>query len=595
DISLCSSEVFKGKLKNLPPITSDKFGELFVIFPEKGMTNAQLKIEIKKSSNIIPENIIPGVPIKTDKIVENGCELMALYRILESNHEIISDSVARREIYARITVLKNIIEELLREALRYSEWLVNGSWVNIDNYSSIVSTFADKIFNDAPCLKSELINRNSLSPNAVKARKDLLYKMLYAENQENLGLSGWPAERGLHETLLVIPKIHKSTNGEFGFTIPKLNDDVAVLTPLFKFTDKLFADENKLVSVQQLFSLWGKPPFGVKNGVHPVLFLVYILAKKDTMALYKDNYFISKITDSEIDELLQDSSRFHMKKIIIDENKNNLLSKIREILIQLNIPSTGEEPLEIARSLVGMVYALPEWSKRTSTLSEDSKKMRDLLLRASDPHKLLFVDLPFTFLSKNERELLEKIECSIKELVHSYDSLLENIRNKMLIALDAINSDYTEIKERANTVSGISGDFRFDAFSTRLKELDETNESIESILSLAANKPTRLWSDNDIDIALIEIAAWSKKFKRIEILSSIKNRKPTREAFAFIFDDQENGTVQAEYDIKSSDIKIVENISQKILSQIHNNELSKSILLAALAKVSIAIVNGKDD
>ncbi|ECP2507132.1 ATP-binding protein, partial [Salmonella enterica] len=295
------------------------------------------------------------------------------------------------------------------------------------------------------------------------------------------------------------------------------------------------------------------------------------------------------------DELLQDSSRFHMKKIIIDENKNNLLSKIREILIQLNIPSTGEEPLEIARSLVGMVYALPEWSKRTSTLSEDSKKMRDLLLRASDPHKLLFVDLPFTFLSKNERELLEKIECSIKELVHSYDSLLENIRNKMLIALDAINSDYTEIKERANTVSGISGDFRFDAFSTRLKELDETNESIESILSLAANKPTRLWSDNDIDIALIEIAAWSKKFKRIEILSSIKNRKPTREAFAFIFDDQENGTVQAEYDIKSSDIKIVENISQKILSQIHNNELSKSILLAALAKVSIAIVNGKDD
>lgn len=74
------------------------------------MTNAQLKIEIKKSSNIIPENIIPGVPIKTDKIVENGCELMALYRILESNHEIISDSVARREIYARITVLKTLLK-----------------------------------------------------------------------------------------------------------------------------------------------------------------------------------------------------------------------------------------------------------------------------------------------------------------------------------------------------------------------------------------------------------------------------------------------------------------------------------------------------
>ncbi|EFM2114138.1 ATP-binding protein, partial [Escherichia coli] len=381
----------------------------------------------------------------------------------------------------------------------------------------IASTFADKIFYDTPCLKSELINRNSLSPNAVKARKDLLYKMLYAENQENLGLSGWPAERGLHETLLVIPKIHKSTNGEFRLTIPNYNDDVAVLTPLFKFTDKLFTDENKLVSVQQMFSLWGKPPFGVKNGIQPVLFLVYILANKDKMALYKDNYFISKITDSEIDELLQDSSRFHLKKILIDENKNNLLSQISRTLTQLNIPSSGQEPLEIARALVGMVYALPEWSKRTSTLSEDSKKMRDLLLRASDPHKLLFVDLPFTFTSENDSDLSAKIESSIKELVNSYNNLLENIRGKMLIALDANNNDYAEIKNRSNIVSGISGDFRFDAFSTRLKDLNETNESIESILSLAANKPPRLWSDNDIDIALIEIASWAKKFKRIEV------------------------------------------------------------------------------
>ncbi|HDZ2920606.1 TPA: ATP-binding protein, partial [Klebsiella pneumoniae] len=144
-------------------------------------------------------------------------------------------------------------------------------------------------------------------------------------------------------------------------------------------------------------------------------------------------------------------------------------------------------------------------------------------------------------------------------------------------------------------VSGISGDFRFDAFSTRLKDLDEHNESIESILSLAANKPPRLWSDNDIDVALIEIATWAKKFKKMEILSSIKNRKPTREAFAFIFDGHDNGTIQAEYDIKTSDINIVENISQKILGELNNSDLNKNMLLAVLAKVSLTIVNSKDD
>lgn len=595
DISLCSLDTFKENLKKSNAITSDRFGKLFVVFPESGMTNSQLKKEIKKQQDNIPVNIIPGIPIKTDIIIENGYELMALYKILDTNHEIISDSVARREISARITILNNFIEESLREALRFSEWYVNNSWMKIDNYSSIASTLADKIFYDAPCLKSELINRINLSPNAVKARKDLLYKMLYAESEENLGLTGWPAERGLHETLLVIPKMHKALNGKFGMSIPASNDDVAILTPLFKFTDKLFNEENKLVSVKELFSLWIKPPFGVKSGVHPVLFLVYILANKDKMALYKDNYFISKITDSEIDELLQDPSRFHLKKVVVDESKHNILSGINNILSQLGIISSGNEPLEIARSLVGMVYALPEWSKRTSTLSEDAKKIRDLLLRASDPHKLLFVDMPFTFSSENDIDFLEKIELPIKELVKSYSNLLQTIREQMLTVLDASDTDYDDIKNRANIVSGISGDFRFDAFSTRLKDLDERNESIESILSLAANKPPRLWSDNDIDIALIEIASWAKKFKQIEVLSSIKNRQSTRNAFAFIFDDHDTGTVQAEYDIKTSDLQVAEDISTKILDELCSKDLSKNVLLAILAKVSLTIVNSKDD
>ncbi|HDV2074751.1 TPA: ATP-binding protein, partial [Escherichia coli] len=157
---------------------------------------------------------------QTAKIIENGYELMALYSILDNNHEIVGDSVARREVLARITVIKNIIEESLREALRLSEWLMDNSWVKIDNYSSVATKLADAIFYNTPCLKSELVNRNSLSPNAVKARKDLLYKMLYAESQENLGLTGWPAERGLHETLLVIPKIHRLIGDKFGMAIP---------------------------------------------------------------------------------------------------------------------------------------------------------------------------------------------------------------------------------------------------------------------------------------------------------------------------------------------------------------------------------------
>ncbi|MEK9539484.1 ATP-binding protein [Pantoea agglomerans] len=594
DVSLCTLEEFNKKIKSKINISSDRFGELSILMPERGLSCDSIKKELTKIKGKIPKNIIPGVPSQADKIIECGIELMALYSIADNNHEIVGDSVARRELTARTNILKNSLEEHLKEILRFSTWLIDGSWRSIDNYSSLTSKIADEIFYNTPCLKSELVNRNSLSPNAVKARKDLLHRMLYAEKKENLGLVGWPAERGLHETLLAIPGIHVNLNNKYGMHIPT-KADKAILSPLFKFTDKLFFEENKLTSVNELFSAWEKAPFGVKKGIHPVLFLVYILANKDTMALYKDKYFISKITDSDLDELLQDPSRFHVKKVVVDNNKNKILIGFSEIFSRLGLASTGAEPLEIARTLVGMVYGLSEWSKRTSTLSDDTKKLRDLLLRASDPHKLLFIDLPFTFPSEDEEDFLSKIESPIKELLNSYSMLLHNIRSKLLTALEASSENLEELTLRANVVSGISGDFRFDAFSARLKDFKNNNESIESILSLAANKPPRLWSDNDIDIALLEIATWAQKFKQMEVLSAIKNRAPTREAFAFIYDKQGEKTVQASYNIKFSDEKKIETITSKLLEQLKINSVEKGVLLAALAKASLSIINSEDD
>lgn len=83
------------------------------------MTNEQLKIEIKKNKENIPYSIIPGVPIQTAKIIENGYELMALYSILDNNHEIVGDSVARREVLARITVIKTLLKSRLERHYAY--------------------------------------------------------------------------------------------------------------------------------------------------------------------------------------------------------------------------------------------------------------------------------------------------------------------------------------------------------------------------------------------------------------------------------------------------------------------------------------------
>ncbi|STU73385.1 Uncharacterised protein [Klebsiella pneumoniae] len=62
DITICSLDEFKRCLKNSVPVTSDKFGGFYIIFPDNGMTNEQLKIEIKKNKENIPYSIIPRHP-----------------------------------------------------------------------------------------------------------------------------------------------------------------------------------------------------------------------------------------------------------------------------------------------------------------------------------------------------------------------------------------------------------------------------------------------------------------------------------------------------------------------------------------------------
>ena len=62
-----------------------------------------------------------------------------------------------------------------------------------------------------------------------------------------------------------------------------------------------------------------------------------------------------------------------------------------------------------------------------------------------------------------------------------------------------------ELRERATNAKEVAGDFRIDAFITRLEKFNGTQANIEELASLAVHKPTRDWRDQDMDRALVEL------------------------------------------------------------------------------------------
>ena len=572
---------------------SGEFGLFLLALPGSDASNNVSLRKCREYSTMKPWPIAVGLTPNHARIEDLGAELLALQSV-QARHELNGDPVARREVQARLSSVKANLEEQLREAVAQAKWIAGDQEIGKGSrLAPIASNFADQVFHSAPELWSELVNRESPSSNSVKARRDLLYRMLDHEEQANLGIEGYPSERGLYATLLgggSGPTLHRmDERGGWRFMAPDYQH-APTFMKLWEATRAFFVDATTRVNVADIQNMWAAPPFGVRKGVMPVIFTAFLMAHKANLALYKNNVFIPRVTDADIDEYLQDAAHFSMRWIVIDKEKTNILAGIAEILEEVGANATTRDPLEAARGLVALVFGLPAWSQRTHTISDEARAVRDTLLKASDPHKVLFIDLAALLENKNGQSYVEALRGPIKEIAGAYDALLAKIQGTMLEALDAPEGRWDRLQARAHALAGVTGDLRQDAFATRLAKHDGSKESIEGILSLAANKPPRDWNDRDIDHASLEIAQAALRFRQAEAFVSVKGRKPTSEAFAVVIGaGAQTRTVSRSFSISDRHREAVEVIAERLATTLKGEGYSTDVLLAALAKAGMRL------
>lgn len=598
-VTLCHMDSLAKHIESFVP-TGGEFGQFVLVFPP-GKDSVPRSI-IKKMSNLVDAidpmapPIIVGLPDNFAQIHELGLELVSLEQV-RKRPELEGDSVARREVEARFVAISTDLEEAFKVAFVHATWVGRGIEKGERlKLSVLASNLASQTFNAAPVIMNELVNRDSLSSNSVKARRDLMHLMVKREDKEALGIDGFPAERGLYESILRVTGFHvQNDEGNWQFVLPK-NGATKQFVPLWKAARKLFPKKNGRLPVAEIYKTWESAPYGVRAGMHPILLLLYVLTQKESVAIYKDGVFVPELSDIWVDELLQDAKRFSLGWVEIDEERTTILKGIAKIVGSLKHKTINSDPLEAARALVATVYELPAWTQKTLRLSKVAIEVRDSLLRASDPHKILFVDLANTLGAENSNKYIKALEKPIRELISAYDLMLEDGAKALLESIDCGSDELENLRSRASGLKNISGDFRLDAFIARLAEFDGSNLAIEGILSLAANKPVRDWSDRDIDSSLLTVAEWGLKFRQLETLASVRGRNPGREAFAVVIGAGKEGkTVSKTFDISEKQKPVVKDLAAKILQQLSGKEHKAEVILAALAEAGMSVVesNGR--
>ncbi|AXI01653.1 ATP-binding protein [Aquirhabdus parva] len=562
-------------------------GEFMLVIPNViENKNNQFVLEEKVAKTATKKGILIGVPKNGEIIFRLLEELTALHFVRDNSLKLHSDSVAMREVTARIQAVKIALADELRQAFNDAQWSWNDV-VNSGGLSRIASEIADHTYKHSPKVISELVNRNALSTSAVKAQKDLLRAMLLNSHLENLGFDTMSAAAGLYRTTIKALGIHREIDGIWNIFEPKESPNSSSAIQLWNSTKKLVQRSKNLIKLSDLYDVWSKPPYGVKNGLLPIFALSFYLANKQHLAVYTDGMFSPDLTEASLDEWLQDPRRISWRYVELQSSEKQILTQLaRSLTEQLKRP-IDTDPLDSARALVSIVYGIPAWTRRTDKLTKETKTIRNLLLHASDPHKVLFVDIPTALNSTDAHFITSKISMITAELVNAFELRLRDIERNLFIALDQ-DLDLESLNHRGSIVSGVGADFKLEAFATRLSTYTGKIEEIESLLMLATSKSSKDWTDHDLDAGEVQLLSWSSAFRRLEVLANLRERAPTRRAIGVVFGNKK--TITGSFDVSEKDTLKIQLLSEQLLKSLDNGDYKREIFLAALVEAGTKVI-----
>lgn len=549
-------------------------------------------------------DVVTGLSRHAWAITDLARELIALNEVQDEHPELSGDPVAQREVIARHTILQGQLEEEVRRAFDNATWYLKNhkpkKWMHAE-LNNVASELADKRFPLSPRLNNELLNRIRPSSNAIAAQNALLRAMVSNEGKARLGIEGFPAEGGLFSSLLEQTGLYARTSKGWQFCSPEDKVDTFGLYPLWKAAADLLAKaEDRAVSVSEIYRMWSAPPFGLKDGLMPVIAVAFILSRREKVALYREGVFQARFKDLDVEVLARDAKDIQLRWMDLSALSRRLLSKMAEVVRTLDASNTLTHlaPIDVARGLIAIFDRLHSWTKRTSQLSANAVRVKDLFKHAKDPNKFLFDDIPAAFGSRyalDEDSSLESIVSDVRdgleELILSYPSMLRRFTDLMLTELQVPNVSpqaLAELRDRSENIKRVGGDFRLDAFINRLSTFEGSAADVEGIASLAANKPPRDWTDSDLDGAAVEVTDLAQKFLRAENFARVKGRVDKRHAMAIVVGvNGRPAPLHAEFEVSDGERKAIDGIVSRLQEAIEGaGEKKDRLVLAALAELS---------
>ena len=589
-------------------------GTIIVVLCETHEEGIVAERYAKGLAAIANRNVLIGIP--NDPLMNHAGLVADALRwdwVALNTPELNGDRFAREEVTRQKQIARERLDRRIQDLLGLRSlsggmalrWFRGGEAQPISCARDLlghVSLICDDLFKKAPLISNELVNRRIISSAAAAARMRLIERLFSEADKAVLGMDPEkkPPEMSMYLSILKNARIHIEKGGTWRLAEPSSSDDPCRVGSTFQEI-RAFLEERGDVrrNVSELFSHLGKPPLGVRLGLAPLFLALYAAIHPDDVAFYEDNSFLPEVRGDEFMRMTKAPETFEIQLCRI----MGLRSEIFESLLKaLDIASPSDKStrvVDVVRSLCQFVARLPDYARKTRRLSPEAIAVREVILGAKDPVKLLFHDLPIACALKAFPVEGMVAPSAAKQYARSLRSVTAELRDAAIVLHDRIRN---RIRDEFNLLGRFAGvrerlairaePLVIAATEPRLKALclrfiDRTLSEdgwLESLGSLVVQRPPSRWSDSEEDIFNTELSSLGSRFRNLESIVFKKGAAGEwAEAFRLALTKEDGSEAQEVVFVEKDEQEEVDKLVEEL-----QNVLGKKrhVGMAALSKVA---------
>ncbi|MFV9507729.1 MAG: ATP-binding protein [Oscillochloridaceae bacterium umkhey_bin13] len=492
--------------------------------------------------------LISVIPERANQLRELLLDVAALRSILEKQPELEHDRAARLEVTARLEEARQTLEEAISTTYGPGEsawyWRGQAHAARTDRQRDhLLSDACDATFHAAPRLWNELIVRRQLSSAATKARRNLVERMLEHAHLAQLGLEGFPPERAIYESILRQGGIHRQdADGVWRFGAPPA-DDPLNLAPTWNVLQACIeSSEGQAQALAPLYEQLTAPPYGLKAGIIPLLFMAAYQANAGAIAIYEYDNYVTVPDIATFERLLRQSTHFKIRYNRISGIRITVFERLARALAPKSLEKYGQQAVaDAVMRLLQFMQKLPNYTKTTRRISPQAQQIRRVMLEARAPDQLLFEELPAacglppfpsegSFDEASVEQFFVALRTGLEEIQQAYTVLLTELQELIRQAFGALatSSDdlRNEIAQRYEQIAAVTSDTQIRALGIRLHNAGTEKAWIESVAALVIQKPPSVWHDSDLQSFMTQLADLGRRFRLVEQVAVVQQVLP---------------------------------------------------------------------